>query len=63
MNKLLVVDDHAMFREGLVKLINHWDDFQVVGDVSNGKQAIESVRKAISGYCIDGYCDAGDEWH
>jgi two-component system, NarL family, nitrate/nitrite response regulator NarL len=44
MKKILIVDDHTLFREGLVKMINHWDDFKVVGEASNGVQAIQSVE-------------------
>lgn len=44
---ILVVDDHSLFREGLVKLISHWDDFSVIGEVSNGAQAIEKIEALL----------------
>jgi DNA-binding NarL/FixJ family response regulator len=43
-SRILVVDDHALFREGLVSLINEEDDLQVVGEASDGRQALEAVR-------------------
>lgn len=42
---VLIADDHALFREGLHELIEHWDDFQVVGEVENGQQAVDFCRK------------------
>ena len=35
MMKLLVVDDHVLFREGLVSLINRQEDLQVVGEAGS----------------------------
>ncbi|MBN1537919.1 MAG: response regulator transcription factor [Anaerolineales bacterium] len=44
---ILVVDDHNLFREGLVKLISHWDDFAVIGEVANGQQAVEKIEALL----------------
>lgn len=41
---VLVVDDHALFRDGLTALISRWDDFTVVGTASDGAQAIDLAR-------------------
>jgi PAS domain S-box-containing protein len=38
---LLVVDDHAMVRQGLCSLLDAYDDIHVVGEARNGKEAIE----------------------
>lgn len=43
--RLLIVDDHPALRFGLVELFNHEADFKVVGEASNG---IEAVEKAYS---------------
>lgn len=43
--RLLVVDDQELYREGLIGLMRHWDDFEVVGDASNGVEAIEQARQ------------------
>jgi len=38
---LLLVDDHALFRDGLRELISHWSEFRVVGDAANGAEAVD----------------------
>jgi YesN/AraC family two-component response regulator len=38
--KILIVDDHALFRDGLKMLINHESEIEVVGDAENGEVAI-----------------------
>src|ERR1700704_1803783 len=38
---LLVADDHPIVREGLVALINRQPDMRVLGEASNGQQAVE----------------------
>jgi two-component system NarL family response regulator len=39
--RLMIVDDHAVVREGLVAIINRQDDMTVVGEASNGREAVE----------------------
>lgn len=41
--RVLVVDDHALFRDGLISLIGRWDEFVVVGAASNGEEAVRLV--------------------
>lgn len=41
---ILVVDDHSLYREGLVALFEKWDDFDVIGEAQNGREAIEFCR-------------------
>lgn len=41
--KLLIVDDHAIFREGLRALLDMEDDFTVIGEASSGKEALSMV--------------------
>jgi two-component system NarL family response regulator len=43
-NTVLIVDDHVMFREGMRNIIRHWDDYEVVGEASNGLEACEMSR-------------------
>jgi len=47
MNKtrVLIVDDHALLREGIIAFLKHHEDFEVVGEASNGLQAIEKAEK------------------
>ncbi len=38
--RILIVDDQALFREGLRTLLSVQTDFEVVGEASNGEEAI-----------------------
>lgn len=41
--KIIVVDDHILFREGLVNLISSQADMRVIADVGTGREAIEAA--------------------
>lgn len=41
---VLVVDDHALFRDGLTALIGRWEDFAVVGEAATGEDAVRLAR-------------------
>jgi len=43
--KVLVVDDHAMFRQGICALVGSYEDLEVVGEAEHGREAIEKVRE------------------
>lgn len=43
--KILIVDDHAILRMGLISLFNGLDDLEVVGDAANGKDGIAKAVK------------------
>ncbi|MDO8491206.1 MAG: response regulator transcription factor [Dehalococcoidia bacterium] len=43
--KILVVDDHAVLRDGIRALIGLYDDVEIVGEASEGKEAIERVKE------------------
>ena len=45
--KVIIVDDHTLFRNGLRILLNTLDDYQVVGEASNGKQFLELLEKGV----------------
>jgi DNA-binding NarL/FixJ family response regulator len=44
--RVLIVDDHAVLRQGLCALIEKIPDLQVVGEAANGLEAIELARKS-----------------
>jgi YesN/AraC family two-component response regulator len=39
--RVFAVDDHALIREGFAALIAHQKDMRLVGEASNGREAIE----------------------
>jgi len=42
--RVVIVDDHPLFRERLCELINHELDMEVCGEAGDAQQAIELVR-------------------
>jgi DNA-binding NarL/FixJ family response regulator len=43
-SRLLLVDDHALFREGLIALLSYDDDFAVVGEAEDAESAIKQAH-------------------
>lgn len=43
--RLIVVDDHALFRRGLISLLEEMPDFEVIGEASNGREALGLIEK------------------
>ncbi|CAA9446692.1 MAG: Two-component transcriptional response regulator, LuxR family [uncultured Rubrobacteraceae bacterium] len=43
--QVLLVDDHALFREGVVEIFAAEDDVTVVGEAENGLEAIEMAER------------------
>jgi two-component system, NarL family, nitrate/nitrite response regulator NarL len=43
--RILVADDHAIFRDGLRRLLEGSDDVTIVGEASNGNEAIKLLAK------------------
>lgn len=43
--RILVADDHAIFRDGLRKLLEVADDVQIVGEASNGVECVKMLGK------------------
>jgi DNA-binding NarL/FixJ family response regulator len=42
-HKILIVDDHKLFREGLSFVISQMNGFQVVGEAANGHKFLEMI--------------------
>ena len=45
--KVLIVDDHALLREGIRSLLASHDDLEVVGEAADGREAIEKTRELM----------------
>ncbi len=41
--RIIIADDHPMFREGLVRAIDHDKDFIVAGTAGNGTEALQQI--------------------
>ena len=56
--RVLIVDDHAMVRRGLAAFLKAKPDLQLVGEASNGGEAITPLRAVAAGRGADGPDDA-----
>lgn len=43
--RILVVDDHPLFRQGVVDTLSLEPDFAVIGEAKSGEEALEFIRK------------------
>jgi len=43
--KVLLVDDHALFREGLKAIISRKSQYEIIGEAGNAKEAMDLLRK------------------
>ena len=43
--RLVVVDDHALFRRGLVSLLGDMPEFEVVGEAGDGREALGVIEQ------------------
>ncbi len=43
--KIIIADDHPIFRKGLIEIIELNEDCQIIGEASNGNEAIELIEK------------------
>jgi len=43
--RLVVVDDHALFRAGLISLLSQMPEFEIVGEAGNGREALVVIEE------------------
>ncbi len=43
--RVLIVDDHAIVREGIRLILAPYDDMEVVGEAGDGKEAVELATR------------------
>lgn len=43
--KLLVADDHKIFRQGIKKLLEEQNDLQIVGEAKDGREAVKKAQE------------------
>ena len=60
--KIILADDHEIFRDSLSTLIGTEEQFDIIAKVGNGKQLIEKVKQDFPDLCIvdmdmpEGFC-------
>lgn len=45
--RIMLADDHPVMREGLSKMLNSYSDIEVVGEASDGEEAVRLARELI----------------
>jgi len=45
--RVLIVDDHGVFRNGLKAVINYQSDMEVVGEAEDGQKAVALTRELL----------------
>ncbi len=43
--KIIIADDHAFLRKGLIQIISETSDLAVVAEAANGEELLEKIRK------------------
>jgi DNA-binding NarL/FixJ family response regulator len=60
--KVVIVDDHPLFRERLAQLINHELDMEVIGEAESAKEAIHLIRDRSPDLAIIDITLKGSSW-
>ena len=50
--RILVVDDHPLFREGVVGMLSKTTGYRVVGEASSGEEGIQKARELHPGLVL-----------
>jgi DNA-binding NarL/FixJ family response regulator len=45
--RILITDDHAVVRKGLVMVLRQEPDFEVIGEAENGKKGLEAAKRLL----------------
>ncbi|MEZ5397299.1 MAG: response regulator transcription factor [Bryobacterales bacterium] len=43
--RVLLTDDHTLFRQGILNLLSQETDIEVVGEAANGTESVDQVPK------------------
>ena len=61
--RIVLADDHKLMRSGLRVLLEQQADLTVVGEASDGREAVALVGVTEAGCAGNGHRDAELEWH
>ena len=53
--RIVIADDHRILRAGLKTLLSSDPDIQVVGEATNGEEALKAAKALQAGCSVDGY--------
>ena len=53
--RIMLADDHTLFRQGIRTLISAETDMEVVGEASNGGDAVDKANEVAPGRRADGH--------
>jgi DNA-binding NarL/FixJ family response regulator len=62
MQRVLVVDDHAVIRKGIQSILGAWPEWQVSGEAANGEEAVQLTKEIETRHRANGHFDAGNGW-
>ena len=61
MIKVLVVDDHPIFRQGLISLLQQYPEFEAVGQATNGEEAVAVATELQPDVVVMDVCMPGGD--
>jgi DNA-binding NarL/FixJ family response regulator len=61
MIKVLVVDDHPVFRQGLISLLQQYPEFETVGQATNGEEAVVIASEVQPDVVVMDVCMPGGD--
>ncbi|MGN6533239.1 MAG: response regulator transcription factor [Ginsengibacter sp.] len=45
--RLIIADDHEIFRDGVITMLNKYEDIKVIAEATNGEQLVQLARKHL----------------
>ena len=45
--RVIVADDHPLFREGVARAIKEWPELELVAEVADGREALDLIRAEL----------------
>ena len=61
--RIIIADDHAVVRKGTIQILEKIPDFKVVGEASNGEEAVQLVNSLEARCCHTRCLNARDGRH